>query len=159
MKKKVICILISALVLGVAILGVVGYNSDKRLAKVTAMLQLGRDYVPTAINVQTLDGEVYCIHPDSNTDAQMGDWLWVEIINENQVKVLQETGKYMVYAVYDADITIDLDTFSGILTNDGHIWDYSDENIADNTQVVVTFDDNGTAEYLYDDTIISVRKA
>lgn len=42
-----------------------------------------------------------------------------------------------------------------IITDDGNIWDYSAENIADETPIVVVFDDMGTNN-IYDDEILEI---
>lgn len=39
---------------------------------------------------------------------------------------------------------------------DQNIWGWEDDTLPNNTVVTITFDDNGTTDYIYDDIILDV---
>lgn len=66
--------------------------------------------------------------------------------DEPTTTVEHSSNTYTTYGTY-SDGTV--------ITDDGNIWDYSAENVADETPIVVVFDDMGTNN-IYDDEILEI---
>jgi len=82
--------------------------------------------------------------------------LWHILFAEDEPKA--ESSRYVAYGHYYTSLKFDGDEFAGLITDDGHIWEYTiDDQIPHNNMPVqVVFDDNATPDDITDDTILSL---
>ena len=80
-----------------------------------------------------------------------GGTIYIEMfgrVDEYYAEPLNEVTTRIVDGVYD--------TSGMVLTTDGNIWAYTQDDITENTSVYALIDDNGTPNYIYDDEVYGV---
>ena len=96
------------------------------------------------------------------TAALIGAILMTTGCNNNSSTPNVESQQYTTYGRYYTNICVDdIEHIGAVETEDGNVWGYSTDTVSDidvynGMPVWVAFDDNGTPNDIYDDTILGL---
>lgn len=138
MKKIVLCCLALTLLVGAFLFAVPEYRYANgytyKVLAVDSIKSTDEGGFALFLTVQDCDGNIYSARTGfvAEWDTKEGNY-----ISANKITLLQHG--------YYAD--------GLIITDDGNIWEYQNDKLKNNADIIVKFNSNGTANNIYDDII------